>query len=67
MTSAFPTANIPKIEKSYQICAMPKESTIFSASLQFGKLKTDISKDLFLRKKKTLWSKFSHSSLKVDL
>ena len=63
MTSAFCDSERLKIEKSYQICAMQNVSRIFSTDLQFGILKLQYLK----MRKKNLWSRFSKSSLNLDL
>ena len=52
MTPAFyNSADIVKIERSYQMCAMQKATRIFSTKLQFGTVKRNISKDLILRRR----------------
>ena len=47
----FATVKIPKVEKSYQICAMQKVSMIFSNNLQFGTLKLIYLQICFCKKK----------------
>ena len=63
MTSAF--YDILKTEWSHQVCAIQKLPRIFSTKLQFGTIKTNIFKELILRKRENLWCRFSHSSLNV--